>query len=184
MSVRYSLGATLQRVTRQLLVEGLALGLAGGICGLALAPLVASGLIRLVNPSTDSTGLTSLSASPDARVMLFCFAISLVTSILFSLAPILQFYRPEVTPALKQQTVTAAGDHARFRRITVGIQIGLSLLLLVGASLFTRTLANLKSVDVGFVTDHLLAFQLNPRLAGYEPATVTPLYKRLIDTLS
>ena len=68
--------------------------------------------------------------------------------------------------------------------MTVGVQIGLSLLLLVGAALFTRTLANLKSVDVGFVTDHLLAFQLNPRLSGYEATAVTPLYKRLIDSLS
>ena len=183
MSVRYALGATRQRVTRQLLVEGLALGLAGGLCGLALAPLVASALISFVNPSAGNTGITSLSASPDARVLVFSFAISVVASVLFSLAPILQFYSPQVTPALKQQTVTAAGDHARFRRLTVGIQIGLSLLLLVGAGLFTRTLANLKAVDVGFATDHLLAFQINPRLAGYAPAAVTPLYKRLIDTL-
>jgi predicted permease len=127
--------------------------------------------------------MTSLSSSPDSRVLLFCFAISVAASVLFSLAPILQFYRPQVTPALKQQTVTTEGGHASFRRFTVGVQIGLSLLLLVGAGLFTRTLANLKSVDVGFATDHLLAFQLNPRLAGYEPAAVAPLYKRLIETL-
>ena len=183
MSVRYALGATRQRVTRQLLVEGLALGLTGGICGLAVAPLLAAGLISFVNPSATNAGMTSLSPPPDSRVLLFCFAISVVASVLFSLAPILQFYRPQVTPALKLQTVTAEGGHSRFRRLTVGIQIGLSLLLLVGAGLFTRTLANLKSVDVGFVTDHLLSFQLNPRLAGYEPATVTPLYQRLIDTL-
>lgn len=183
MSVRYALGATRLRVTRQLLVEGLALGLSGGLCGLALAPLVAAGLIRFVNPSATNAGTTSLSASPDSRVLLFCIAISIVASVLFSLAPILQSYRPKMTPALKQQTVTAEGGHARFRRLTVGLQIGLSLLLLVGAGLFTRTLANLKSVDVGFATDHLLAFQLNPRLAGYEPAAITPLYKSLIDAL-
>ena len=107
-----------------------------------------------------------------------------MASVLFSLAPILQFYRPKVIAALKQQAATAEGGHTRFRRLTVGVQIGLSLLLLVGAGLFTRTLSNLKSVDVGFVTDHLLAFQLNPRLSGYESAAITPLYKRLIDSLS
>jgi putative ABC transport system permease protein len=184
MSVRYALGATRQRVARQLLVEGLALGLTGGLCGLAFAPVLAAGLIRFVNPTATTAGITSLSASPDSRVLLFCIAISIVASVLFSLAPILQFYRPKMTPALKQQTISAEGGHARFRRLTVGLQIGLSLLLLVGAGLFTRTLANLKSVDVGFATDHLLAFQINPRLSGYEPAAVTPLYKRLIDTLS
>jgi len=137
-----------------------------------------------VNPTATTAGMTSLTASPGSRVLLFCIAISIVASVVFSLAPILQFYRPKMTPALKQQTVSAEGGHARFRRLTVGLQIGLSLLLLVGAGLFTRTLANLKSVDVGFATDHLLAFQINPRLSGYESAAVTPLYKRLIDTLS
>jgi hypothetical protein len=146
--------------------------------------VIAAGLISLVNPSATNTGMTSLSASPDSRVLLFCLAVSVVASVLFSLAPIFQFYRPTVTTALKQQTGTAEGSHARFRRITVGVQIGLSLLLLVGAALFTRTLANLKSVDVGFVTDHLLAFQLNPRLSGYDSGAITPLYKRLIGSLS
>jgi len=95
-----------------------------------------------------------------------------------------QFYRPKVTAALKQQTGTGEISHARFRRITVGVQIALSLMLLVGAGLFSRTLSNLKSVNVGFTTDHLLTFQLDPRLAGYQPPAVTSLYKRLLDTLS
>jgi len=184
MSVRYALGATRTRVIRQLLIEGLALGISGGICGLALAPVLAAALIRFLNPTATIAGMTSLSASPDFRVLLFCLAVSIVASLLFSLAPILQFYRPKVTPALKQQTVTAESTHARFRRITVGIQIALSLVLLVGAGLFTRTLANLKGVDVGFNTDHLLTFQIDPRLAGYQSSAVAPLYKRLIDAFS
>ena len=184
MSVRYALGATRTRVIRQLLIEGLALGVSGGLCGLAVAPLLAAALIRFLNPTATTAGMTSLSASPDFRVLLFCLAVSIVASILFSLAPILQFYRPKVTPALKQQTVTAEGSHAKFRRITVGIQISLSLVLLVGAGLFTRTLANLKAVDTGFNTEHLLTFQIDPRLAGYQSSAVAPLYKRLIDTIS
>jgi len=183
MSVRYALGASRSRVVRQLLVEGLALGLGGGICGLALAPLIASSLIRLVNPSQTADAVTSLSAAPNSNVLLFSLAISVLASLLFSLAPIYQFYRPEVTTALKLQTVTVEGGHSNFRRLTVGVQIALSLLLLVGAGLFTRTLANLKSVDVGFVADHLLAFQINPRLAGYESNTISPLYKRLLASL-
>jgi predicted permease len=184
MSVRYSLGATRARVIGQLLVEGLVLGLVGGLCGLALAPLCAKGLISLINPTATTAGMTPLSPMPDSRVVLFCFAVSVTASILFSLAPIIQFYRPKVTGALKQQTGTGELIHARFRRLTVGVQIALSLLMLVGAGLFSRTLANLKSVDVGFVTDHLLTFQLDPHLAGYQPSAVAPLYKHLLDTLS
>jgi predicted permease len=183
MSVRYSLGASRLRVIGQLLIEGLALGLLGGVLGLALSPLLAKALIQLVNPSLSTAG-TSLSASPDGNVIAFCFLVSVGASLLFSLAPILQFYRPKVTAALKQQTGTGEIAHARFRRIAVGLQIGLSLVLLVGAGLFSRTLNNLKLVDVGFVTDHLLTFQIDPRLAGYQPAAVTSLYKRLLETLA
>ena len=182
MSVRYSLGASRLTVIGQLLSEGLVLGLIGGVLGLALSPLLSKALIELVNPSISTAG-TSLSASPDRNVIVFCFLVSVGASLIFSVAPIIQFYQPMVTDALKQQTGTSEVAHARFRRITVGVQIGLSLVLLVGAGLFSRTLRNLKSVDVGFVTDHLLTFQIDPRLAGYQPVAVTSLYKRLLETL-
>ncbi|HEV2469219.1 MAG TPA: ABC transporter permease [Candidatus Sulfotelmatobacter sp.] len=183
IAVRYSLGASRGRVIRQLLIEGLALGILGGSFGVALSPLLEKALITLVNPTAASGGMNALTATPDYRVILFSFAVSVAASLLFSLAPIIQFYRPQVTPALKQQTGTAELAHARFRRLTVGVQIGLSLLLLVGAGLFARTLANLKSVDVGFVPEHLLTFQLDPHLAGYQTSAVPALYKRLIETL-
>jgi putative ABC transport system permease protein len=183
MSVRYSLGATRKRVIGQLLAEGLVLGLTGGVFGLALSPLLTNTLISFITPSDSTAGMSPLTAAPDLRVVWFSFAISIAASVLFSLAPIVQFYRPKVTPALKQQTGTSEIGHARFRRVTVGIQIGLSLLLLVGAGLFSRTLVNLKSVNVGFVTDRLLTFQLDPQLAGYQPSAVASLYKRLIETL-
>jgi len=184
MSVRYSLGATRRRIAGQLLAEGLALGLTGGVLGMALSPLLTRALIDFINPTATTAGMTSLSAVPDRNVILFCFAVSLCASVLFSLAPIFQFYRPQVGLALREHTGTPATAHARLRRITVGIEIGMSLVLLVGAGLFSRTLRNLKSVDVGFVTDHLLTFQLDPHLAGYQPAAVAPLYKRLLDVLS
>jgi putative ABC transport system permease protein len=183
MSVRYSLGATRRRIAGQLLAEGLVLGLTGGVLGLALSPLLTRTLIDFINPTATTAGMTSLTAAPDRNVVLFCFLVSVLASLVFSLAPILQFYRPNVAVALKQQTGTAEVAHARFRRITVGLQLGLSLVLLVGAGLFTRTLANLKSVDVGFVTDHLLTFQLDPHLAGYQSSAVAPLYNRLLNVL-
>jgi putative ABC transport system permease protein len=184
ISVRYSLGASRTRIIGQLLVEGLVLGLTGGILGLAFSPLLSSALISVIDSTGSTSGTTSLTSAMDARVVIFCFTVSVLASLLFSLAPVLQFYKPQVATALKQQSGTSELGHARFRQITVGVQIGLSLLLLVGAGLFSRTLSNLKSVDVGFVTNRLLTFQLDPQLAGYQPAAITPLYKRLLGALS
>ena len=94
------------------------------------------------------------------------------------MAPALQFWRPDVTPALKQQAPTVSGGSLRLQRAAVGVQIGLSVLLLVSAGLFVRTLYNLKSINVGFSTDHLIEFQVDPRLAGYAPDAITPLYQQ------
>ena len=183
ISVRYSLGASRGRIISQLLTEGLILGFTGGILGLALAPLLSRALISLMDPTTTAGGTSAFSPAVDLRVVFFCFVLCLFASLLFSLAPVFQFYRPQVTTALKQQSGTGEVSHSKFRRITVGIQVGLSLLLLVGAGLFSRTLRNLKNVNVGFVTDGLLTFQLDPQIAGYQPNAVAPLYKQLLDKL-
>jgi len=106
-----------------------------------------------------------------------------VVSLLFSLAPALQFWRPNLAPALKQQVITAGGP-LRFRRIAVGVQLGLSLLLLVGAGLFMRTLRNLKSLDVGFPTDHLVTFRIDPSLAGYSRSEDLEVDSRVLRELS
>src|SRR5262249_31688924 len=103
----------------------------------------------------------------------------------FSLAPALHFLNPDLVGPLKQQTLTTPGGaRLRFRRITVGAQIGLSLLLLIAAGLFVRTLRNLQSVDLGFTPDHLLEFNVTPRLAGYQPDQVNALNKRIVETLA
>ena len=93
-------------------------------------------------------------------------------SLAFSLAPALHFLKPDVVSSLKQQTITTAAGKLRFRRFLVGAQIALSLLLLIGAGLFVRTLRNLQTVDLGFSPDHLIGFNVNPRLAGYQPDQV------------
>jgi predicted permease len=79
--------------------------------------------------------------------------------------------------------MTARSSPLRFRRVSVALQIGLSLMLLVGAGLFVRTLHNLKSLNAGFATDHLLTFGIDPRMAGYEPARTFALYQRVFETL-
>jgi predicted permease len=181
MSVRYALGARRRRVVQQLLVEGLLLGLAGGVLGVILAPPVSAVLIKMI---WGSAGMElPLSSQVDLRILLFNFTLALSASLFFSLAPAVQFWRPNLAPALKQQVICGGGP-LRFRRIAVGVQVGLSLVLLVGAGLFTRTLDRLKSLDVGFATDHLVTFNIDPTRAGYRPAQDLEVDSRVLHTLA
>jgi putative ABC transport system permease protein len=181
MSVRYALGAKRYRVVRQLFVEGLLLGLAGGLFGMLLAPRVTSFLINMI--WSGGIGDLPLSPKPDLRILLFNSGLAVFASLIFSIAPALQFWRPDLAPSLKQQGSTGKSGPLRFRRAAVGAQIGLSLMLLVGAGLFVRTLHNLRALNAGFATDHLLTFGVDPRLAGYQSAGTFALYERMFDAL-
>src|SRR5207302_5077807 len=181
MSVRYALGAKRARVVQQLLVEGLLLGLAGGAVGIAIAPSISARFINMIWSRT--AGDIPFSSRPDVRSLVFNFSLALVVSLIFSLAPAIQFWRPNLAPALKQQVMTAGSGPLRFRRISVAVQIGLSILVLVGAGLFVRTLHNLKSLNVGFETDHLVTFGLQPTLAGYRPDQTRDLDQHVLQTL-
>jgi len=182
MSVRYALGAKRSRIIQQLLTEGLLLGLAGGMAGIALAPQISTLLTRIL--WSRSAGELAFSSLPDLRVLTFNFALTLVVSLLFSLVPALQFWRPDTSLALKQQIATMARGPLWLRRTLVIAQISLSVLLLVGAGLFVRTLRNLKSLDVGFTTSNLVTFGIDPRLAGYERRQTAELYQRVLDKLA
>jgi putative ABC transport system permease protein len=182
MSIRYALGAERARVARQLLTEGLMLGFMGGALGVALAPMVSAVLQRGIIDGGD--GMPPFSNNPDPRILAFNFGLAFLVSLLFSLAPVLQFWQPDLTPALKQQTTTAAGSSTRLRSIFPCVQIGLSLVLLFGAGLFARTLYNLKNTNVGFATDHLIVFALDPSLSGYDLPQIPGLYKRVLDSLT
>ncbi len=181
MSVRYALGAERKRVVRQLLVEGLMLGLAGDLLGIFIAPQVSGFLTQEL--LAGSTGDLPFSSHLDLRILCFNFVLALMVSTVFSLVPAIVFWRPNLMNALKQQMVTAAGGPLRFRRASVAVQVGLSLLLLVGAGLFVRTLHNLKSLDLGFAPDHLVTFFVDPGMAGYEEEQTPALYQRILETL-
>jgi putative ABC transport system permease protein len=165
MSMRYALGAKRGRIVSQLLAEGGLLGLAGAAVGLALAPVVATTLVRLM--TSADPGQEPYSSSIDGRVLLFTLGISLVVSLLFSIAPVLHFMRPDLTQALRQNAGTASKGSQRFRKVAVGAQIALSVMLLAGAGLFVRTLDNLRHQPVGFDTTHLVTFSLDPAGSGY-----------------
>jgi predicted permease len=181
MAVRLALGATRRRLVQQLLVESVMLALSGGVAGVALAgigaPLVLSFFVDPDLPMPIST-------TPDWRILAFTFAISSVTGILFGLAPAVQATRPDVGPALKQSAGgVLGGGHARVRKALVASQVAVALLLLIGAGLFLRTLDNLFKVDVGFDTDRLISFTVNPSLNGYSEERGKQFAKSLLERL-
>ena len=165
MSMRYALGAARNRIVSQLLVEGGLLGVAGAAAGLALAPLVSAMLVRVM--TNADPGSEPYSASIDTRVLLFTVALSFAATLIFSIAPVFHFLRPDLAMALRQNSGTASKSSQRFRKLAVGAQIALSVLLLGGAGLFVRTLDNLSRENVGYDLSHLATFSLNPSGSGY-----------------
>ncbi|KAA6459686.1 ABC transporter permease [Acidobacteria bacterium AB60] len=181
-SVRYALGATGAQILRQLLCEGLLLGLLGAAAGLALVPEAEHVLVNWMNAGSEDP--SAFVASVDWRVLVFTLAVSVAGSVLFSLAPAAQFWNPRLAEALRQQAGSGAGHRLKFRRSCVVLQVGFSLLLLVGAGMFTRTIGNLRHADAGFATDHLLAFELSPELSGYRGAAVVEVEGRVLERMA
>jgi putative ABC transport system permease protein len=179
-SLRYALGANARRVVQQLLVEGVLIGLAGGAAGLLIAPACVRLLVHRLDPETAAAFSTTL----DGRLLAFNFAVALAVSIVFSLAPAIQLMRPDIVNSLKQQTSTAAGGALSFRRLIVSLQVGLSILLLVGSGLFVRTMQNLRRVDTGFNTSHLITFHIAPQLSGYAKEKIPTLHRQVLDAMA
>jgi predicted permease len=179
MAVRLSLGATRLRVLRQLLTESVMLALPGGIIGLGVAAAGIRFLLWLLASGSDNF---SLRAELDWRIITFTIAVAFATGILFGLAPAIQATRVDVTPALKETRASAPRRHGRrigLSQVLVISQIALSLLLVLGAAIFVRTLANLHSVELGFNQESLLTFRLDASQAGYKDAALTAFYGRM-----
>jgi len=181
IAIRLALGAGRWRIISQLLVESLMLSVAGGVAGLALAVWIDRILIGLLPPSTTPL---SISSTPDWRILGFNFALSVLTGVIFGLVPAFQATRPDVAPTLKDQAGSLAGGASvGLRKALVVAQVSLSLLLLIGAGLFIRSLGNLKDLDPGFRTSNLIAFKIDPMLNGYKPDRARAIYRRLKETL-
>ncbi|HEY2471309.1 MAG TPA: ABC transporter permease [Terracidiphilus sp.] len=181
-SIRYAMGATAGQIVRQLLCEGMLLGLFGSALGIALTPEALRLLLRWMQGRTGD--VSSFMPTLDWRVFAFTAGAMFAGSVIFSLAPAVQFWNPRLADALKQQASNVPGGSLRFRRTCVALQIGFSLLLVVGAGMFVRTIQNLRNTNPGFATDHLLAFQLAPELAGYPGPAVAPVEQRVLDAIS
>src|SRR5581483_97101 len=181
IAVRLSLGAGRWRITQQLLTESILMGVLGGLMGLLVAAFGIRFLTWLLaNGQPDFT----LHAGIDARILLFAMLVSILTGILFGLAPAIQATKVDVAPALKESRAAAA--RARRFGLPFGLshalvvgQVALSLLLVVAAGLFVRTLIKLHSVSIGFNTQKLLMFTLDASQAGYDQRRGSAFYESL-----
>ncbi len=181
IAVRLALGSSRQRIVRQLLVESLLLSMVGGAAGLILAIGMDKALINFLPPTPATLTISSL---PDWRILGFTIGISLLTGVAFGLVPALQSTRPDVADTLKDQAGAVVGGTSNgVRKALVAAQIALSLVLLIGAGLFTRSLQKLKDLDPGFRTTNLLAFKVDPTLNGYTPERTKLFYQHLKENL-
>jgi len=146
-----------------------------------MAPLVTNTLVRLL--TSANPGEEPYSTAIDARVLLFTLGVAVVASLLFSMAPVLHFLRPDLANALRQSAGTASKNSQRFRKAAVGVQIALSVLLLGGAGLFVRTLNNLRHQQVGFDTTHLATFSFDPSDSGYGQDRMVPMLTSALDAV-
>jgi predicted permease len=178
LAVRLAIGAGRARIVRQLLLESLILASAGAILGLALAFLADRILLRIYLPAEAAAEFV-VSPIPDGRVLAFVVGVMLLTSLVFGLLPAVRGSRTEITLSLKDRSGALSAGGISLRRMLVGVQIALSLLLLVGAGLFVRTLRNLESLGPGFPTDRLLTFRIDPSLNGYSDEETKSFYERL-----
>jgi predicted permease len=170
LTIRLSLGATRSRVVRQLLTESLLLAAIGGALGIAVA----------------YWGKQLLPGAPgqafrfDWPVLAFVMAVTMVTGILFGIAPALRGTGMNASASLKETSRSVVGTRSILSKSLLVAQVAISLVLLVGAALFLRTLHNLRHVDVGFNPENVLLFRVSPQLNGYDEARIATLYRDLL----
>jgi len=183
MAIRLAMGATRSRIISQLLIESLSLATFGALAGLALAYWADRALMAAYLPS-DSGGL-QISTSPDFRILLFTLAVTVATGVFFGLVPALQTTKPNVAVTLKDEAVAVVGGgHGGLRKTLVIAQVTLSLLLLIGAGLFVRSLRNLRNLGPGFPSQNLIGFEIDPSLTGYSVERLKVFYPQLSESLA
>jgi predicted permease len=188
MAVRLALGAGRARVVRQLLTESMMLAVLGGTVGILFAYWGAHAIVSFV--SSNQTRPLGFAAGVDLRVLGFTVGVSLLTGIIFGVAPTFRSARVDLTPALKEgERSSASSGHAGRKWLSIGnalvvAQVALAIVILVGAGLLVRTLQNLRSIDVGFDSHNILVFGIDPTLIGYKGPQVDSFYRDLQGRLS
>ncbi len=183
ISVRLALGAGRGRVVQQLLVESVLLALLGGAAGLLLANWLAGALVFVLSLGREPV---VFEFSADPRVLAFTAAVSVVTGILFGLAPALAATREDLNTVLKgaEGRTTPAGGGKRLGGSFVVLQVALSIVLLVGAGLLIRRLWELYRFEPGFERSHVVMAWVFPVLNGYDHGREMALYRELFERVN
>jgi putative ABC transport system permease protein len=183
LAVRLALGASRRQLIRHLLTESCVIAVAGGILGLAVARWTIVGILASLPERQATSGLVTTDV--DVRVLLFCLGLSVITGVVFGLYPAIHASRTDIAGSLKDQSGQTTSTWAGFiRKTLVTMQLAISLLLLVSAALFAQTILNLTRIDLGFRTEHLATFAVNPRLNRYTSERAAQFYQQLTERLA
>jgi predicted permease len=178
IAVRLAIGATRRRLVRQLLTESLLISLGGGAAGVCLAAAINSA-VRGIRLPSDITLLFDLRT--DWRVLTFALLLSIGTGILFSLVPALQSSKPQLVPALKEESSMAGFRRSRLRNFLVVAQVSLSLVLLISAGLIVRSLQAAQKMRPGFNPENAVAISFDVSLQGYNEARGRAFQKQVLE---
>jgi predicted permease len=183
IAVRMAMGAGRARLIRQMLTESLVVALLGGGLGILFAAWASGALLAMVSAGREPL---PLSVAPDARVLAFTLLVSLATALLFGTAPALRATRVNLSPGLKERTgVVSVAGRSPLAKALIVAQVALSLVLLIGAALFLRTLVKLARVDTGFNKENVLLFGIDPSAVGYkEDSRLVSLYQQIESRVS
>ncbi len=183
-SLSMALGARGSRLVRQALTESLLLSLTGGAAGLTIAFAGTRLILHFAFPSAGGTAGIPIAASPSLPVLLFAFGVSLLTGVAFGIAPAWMATRVDPIEALRGASRSTARMDSLPRKTLAVLQAALSLVLLSASGLLTAALHSLESQNLGFDQDRRVIANINPMLAGHRLDQLTPLYRRIHDSLS
>ena len=183
-SLSIALGARTARVVRQPLIESILLSLCGGAAGVGIAFAGTRLILRFAFPSLRGLAGIPISASPSLPVLLFALAVSVIVGAAFGIAPAWIATRVDPIEALRGASRSTARSGAFSRKALVVVQAALSLVLLAASGLLTAALHRLETQDFGFVQDRRIIAHLDPRLGGYHPEQLTPLFDRIHDAIA
>jgi predicted permease len=183
-SLSMALGAQVGRVVRQALTESILLSLLGGAAGLGVAFAGTRLILRFAFPRVGDMAGIPINPSPSIPVLLFAFGVSLITGVVFGMGPAWMATRVDPIEALRGASRTTIGTGSLPRKALVVLQAALSLVLLSASGLLAAALHNLESQDFGFDQNRRTVAMASPQLAGYRPDQLTPLYRRIHDSLS